>query len=279
MTKRKSLIILSSLIALAFIVYLGFFRNDSKIETLNSTSKIETLNSTAIIKTLNSTKELISYIKENNNENHLKAFTFIQETIRFNQEGKAQDTSTWYEAIRYPKDFRIDFGDSEKGNANINRNDSVYVYRGNKLVHSGPEIQEFLILEGGVFYYSVDETIERLESLGINTNIFTKSQYKGNDVYVIGAIENDFSKPQIWLDAKELYSVRRFSKGKKGELFEVRYDDYKDINGYKIETWIEFYMDGKLIQTERYNEIDVKPNLDDKIFDPNLFGKQYWFKN
>lgn len=228
---------------------------------------------------LSSTLNLVTYMKKYKSINHLKQFTFIQETIRFNQEGKAQDTSTWYEAIRYPKDFRIDFGDPNKGNANINRNDSVYVYRGNKLVHSGPEIQEFLILEGGLFYYSADETIERLESLGIDTKIFSKSQYKGKEVYVIGAIENDFSKPQIWLDAKELYSVRRFSKGKKGELYEVRYDDYKDIGGYKIETWIEFYADDKLIQTERYNQIDVNPNLDDNIFNPNLFGNHYWFTN
>ena len=261
MNKSKSLIILCVISLLVFTVSFGIINNKTHKRTIKST------------------KGLIEFLKNNNSKNHLKSFTFIQETIRFNKEGKVQDTSIWYEAIRYPKDFRIDFGDPEKGNANINRNDSVYIYRDNKLIHSASEIQEFLILEGGLFYYSVDETIKRLESLGINTKIFTKSQYKGKEVYIIGAIENDFSKPQIWLDTEELYSVRRFSKGKKGELYEVRYDDYKDINGYKIETWIEFYINGRLIQTERYNEIDVNPNLNDDIFNPNLFGNHYWFKN
>jgi len=229
-------------------------------------------------KPIDSTENLIAHIKDNNIQGHLKSFTFIQETIRFNKDGSPIDTITWYEAIRYPKDFRIDFGDPEKGNANINRNDSIYVYRNNKLVHQGPEIQEFLILEGGLYYYSVEETLERLESLGIDTKTFTKSTYNNKPIYIIGAVENNLSKPQIWMDAKELHAVRRYSKGKHEELYEVRYDDYKNINGHNIETWIEFWADGNLIQTERYNDIDTNPELTDEDFDPKAFGRSYWFK-
>lgn len=226
-----------------------------------------------------SARELIKHIKSTGSKGHLKAFTFIQETIRFDENGTAQDTSTWYEAIRYPKDFRIDFGNTENGNANINRNDSIYVYRGHKLVHSGPEIQEFLILEGGLFYYSVEETLQRLTGLGIDTSLFHKSEYKGKPVYIIGANSMDPSKPQIWLDAEKLHVVRRFSRGKQGELYEVKYDDFKNIEGNWLETWIEFHVDGKLIQTERYNSIDVDPNLEDRVFDPEVFGSYYWFKS
>lgn len=227
---------------------------------------------------IGSTKDLIVHIKEKHTEGHLEAFTFIQETIRFDKEGSPIDTTTWYEAIRYPKDFRIDFGDPKKGNANINRNDSIYVYRGNKLVHQGPEIQEFLILEGGLLHYTVEETLNRLERLGIDTKIFTKSTFNHRPIYIIGAAEKELSKPQIWLDAKELYAVKRYSKGKRGELYEVRYDDYKNIDGHFIETWIEFWADGKLIQTERYNDIDTNPKLRDEVFDPKAFGQSYWFQ-
>ncbi|MEZ4811190.1 MAG: hypothetical protein R2819_12590 [Allomuricauda sp.] len=230
-------------------------------------------------KDFSSVKELITHIKENRADGHLEQFTFVQETVRFDENGSAQDTTTWYEAIRYPKDFRIDFGNSDNGNANINRNDSIYVYRGHKLVHSGPEVQEFLILEGGLFYYSVEETLERLQGLGIDPSLFSKSEYKGKPVYILGAGPNDPSKPQIWVDAQELYVVRRFSQGKHGELYEVKYDDFKNIGGNWLETWIEFHVDGKLIQTERYNNIDVDPNLDDAVFDPTAFGSYYWFKS
>lgn len=255
-------LMLASAIIIAFLAAILIFKN---VRENQSTDFV-------------SAKELIDYIKENKYHGHLREFTFIQETIRFTENGTPQDSSTWYEAIRYPKDFRIDFGNPENGNANINRNDSIYVYRGNKLVHTGPEIQEFLILEGGLFYYSTEETIERLEGLGIDTSLFYKSEYGGKLIYILGANPEDLSKPQIWLDANELYVVRRFSRGKQGELYEVKYDDIKNFDGHWIETWIEFYVDGKLIQTERYNNIDVNPNLNDSVFDPNTFGTYYWFK-
>ena len=227
---------------------------------------------------IDSTRALLERIKERDSAGHLKAFTFVQQTIRYDEAGAVRDTSTWYEAIRYPKEFRIDFGDPEAGNANINRNDSIYVFRGHKLVHSGPEVQEFLILEGGIFYYSTEETEQRLTALGIDTTIFSESEYKGRPVYILGAREGEPDRPQIWLDATEFYVVRRFSRGGQGELYEVRYDDFLNIGGYRIESWIEFYRDGSLIQTERYNKIDVHPELEDADFDPGRFGRRYWFK-
>ena len=228
---------------------------------------------------ITSVEDLVNFIKTQKSKIQIKEFTFVQETVHFNEEGQAQDTSTWYEAIRYPKEFRIDFGDPENRNANINRNDSIYVFRGDSLVHSGPEIQEFLILEGGLFHYSTAETLERLRSLGIDTSVFSTSTYKGKPVYILGSTPDDTSKPQIWMDTKELYSVRRFSQGKQGELYEVKYGDFKNMDGHWIETWIEFHVNGHLIQTERYNDIDLHPNLNDKVFDPNAFGTYYWFKN
>lgn len=229
-------------------------------------------------KDFGSVRELVQHIKEEKTMGHLKAFTFTQETIRFNENGSPVDTTTWYEAIRYPKDFRIDFGDSKNGNANINRNDSIYVFRNHELVHSGPEIQEFLILEGGLFYYSTDETLKRLKQLGVDTSVFSKSEYQGKPIYILGANPDELSKPQIWLDAEKLYSVKRFSQGKQGELYEVVYDDFKEFDGHWIETWIEFHVNGRLIQTERYNQIDVSPYLNNKVFDPQFFGKYYWFE-
>lgn len=221
--------------------------------------------------------KLIEQMKNKGQKNHLRAFTFVQQTIHYDDGGAIRDTSIWHEAIRYPKDFRIDFGDPSAGNANINRNDSIYVYRNNKLVHSGPEIQEFLILEGGIFYYSVSETLDRLKGLGVDTSVLSESLYNGKAVYILGALPGETKKPQIWLDQEKLVVVRRFSKGNEGNLYEVRYDDYKNIDGHWIETWIEFYRDGQLIQSERYTKIDVHPNLHDGVFDPKDFGKSYWF--
>ena len=91
-----------------------------------------------------------------------------------------RDTSTWYEAISYPDRFRIDFGDLNNGNTNIYRNDSVYVFRKNELVHQGPQIQEFLLLEGGIFTYPADTVISKLVQLGVDTEVFNEGNYKQN---------------------------------------------------------------------------------------------------
>ncbi len=224
----------------------------------------------------NSTVELLEFLKSN--PNFIEEFSFVQQTIKFDENEKPNDTAIWYEAIKYPDKFRIDFGQKEDRNSNINRNDSIYVFRNNKLVHSGPEIQEFLILEGGVHYYSIPETIEKLEKLGINTSIFNQSMYKGHEIYIIGAVDGDLAVPQIWLDKNELYCVRRFSIGSRsGNLYDVRYGDFKDFNGFKIETWIEFYRNNKLVQTEAYTNVNIEPAFDDAIFDPKKFGKHYWY--
>lgn len=260
----KSLFILVLVSFSIFLCAVYFFAKPSLITTLYK---------------MENTKDLIDYIKEKNCSNPLEAFTFVQETVRFDEQGGIRDTTTWYEAIRYPKDFRIDFGDHIDGNANINRNDSIYVFRENRLVHKGPEIQEFLILEGGLCHYSSEETLQRLEDLGIDTSILTKSNYDNRSIYIIGALENELEKPQIWVDLEKLYVVRRFSRGSSGALYDVKYDSILDINGYWIETWLEFYRDGKLIQTEKYNDIDVDPRLNDSVFDPDLFGKHYWFEH
>lgn len=227
---------------------------------------------------LSTTRELLEYIIEKEKPGHLRSFTFIQQTVRFDKEGQASDTTLWYEAIRYPKDFRIDFGNPVNGNANVNRNDSIYVFRNKNLVHKGPEIQEFLILEGGLFYYPVQETLNRLKGLGIDPDLFGQDTYKGREVYIIGSKADDHTRPQVWIDAERFYVVRRFSKGKQGELYEVRYDDFRNIEGHWIESWIEFYVGDTLIQTERYTDIRVNPDLSDKVFDPNYFGKYYWFE-
>lgn len=222
------------------------------------------------------TRDLIAYWKDQYSDEQLEAFTFVQETIRF-VEGAPNDTSTWYEAIQYPNLFRMDFGDRKSLNRNLFRNDSIYVLRNGELVHRGKEIQEFMILEGATYAVSVDSTLTMLKDIGLNTDYFYTIINKGRKTFVIGAQRGDSISPQIWVDAEWRNSVKRISKSKSGGTLKVIYDDFKMIDGYMLESWLEFYLDDILIQTERYNDIKVNPKLDPKIFDPTQFQKVYWY--
>ncbi len=221
------------------------------------------------------TANLIRYWQDRYQEQQLQAFTFVQETIRFREE--TSDTSTWYEAIQYPDHFRMDFGDKENLNRNLYRNDSIYVMRKGEEVHRGSEIQEFMIMEGSLYTSPVDTTLAKLRAVGTNPDLFYQTEYKGRSVFVIGAEAEDYQSSQVWLDTERRYTVRRFSQLSDGRLMEVTYDDFKLIDGHHIESWLEFYLDGKLFQTERYQNIQVNPQLDSAIFDPSLWKDHYWY--
>ena len=108
-------------------------------------------------------------------------------------------------------------------------------------------------------------------------DVFYTTNYKGRKTYVVGAMPNDSITPQVWLDAEWRNSVKRISKTRSGKVLKVTYDDFQNVDGYFIESWLEFYVNDTLVQTERYNDIKVNPNLDSSVFDPQLFGQSYWY--
>lgn len=222
------------------------------------------------------TRNLIAYWKDRYATHSLKSFTFAQETIRF-REGEAPDTSLWYEAIRYPDQFRIDFGHGSEGNINLWRNDSVYIIREGEQVHRGEKVQEALLMKGALYHLPIDTTLAKLSSIGINPELFHTATYKDRPAYVIGTVPEADSIPQIWVDAERRNVLRRSSKLPNGKLLEVRYGDFVQIEAHWLESWVAFYLDGKLIQTERYKDIDVQPELPKGVFEVERFGEVFWY--
>ena len=224
-----------------------------------------------------STANLIKYWKARYATERLQSLSFDQETIRYDSLGRSIDTSVWYEAIKYPKLFRIDFNEKPSSNTNIYRNDSVYVIRRDSLVRINKQIQEFMILEGALYTEPLDSTLGMLRDSGIDPEIFSETNYNGRRTYIIGAPPNTFTKPQMWVDAENRYVVRRWSRSRDGSLMEVRYEDFMVLEGHWIETWLEFYQRGRLIQTEKYFNLKVNKELDDRIFQHSHYKNHYWY--
>ena len=57
-----------------------------------------------------------------------KTFSFNQTTEIYRNDSLKR-SETWYENIKFPNDFRIDFGNPDSGNAVIFKNDSSYLFR------------------------------------------------------------------------------------------------------------------------------------------------------
>lgn len=222
-----------------------------------------------------STEELLNYWKNNYSNTQLKEFTFTQETVRYRDNGD-RDSSTWYEAMQFPCNFRIDFGEKSQ-NTNLYRNDSLYVFRKGKQVHKEYYLQDFMIMSGRFYTQPIDSTLKQLRAIGVNPNLFYTTIFKGEEVYVIGS-EKGEDRPQIWLSAIKRVVLKHYLKAKEtDDITIVVFDQYVKIKGHWIETWLEFYHGETLIQTERYYDIDVKPNLPPETFNPNKALNYYWY--
>lgn len=214
-----------------------------------------------------STSELIALWKKLYTDQRPRALTFTQETIRY-RDGLPADTSTWYEAIEYPDRFRIDFNDQSGKNFNIYRNDSVYAVRKGKMVRNAKQVQDFLIIEGALYHLPVDSTLSKLRAIGVNPELFDTTTYQGRQVYIIGANKGDVMRPQIWVDVERRYTVRQFLKGSRGELTEARFDGFTKVGDHWVESRVQFFVKGALVQTEYYHNIDTNPETSEQLFDP-----------
>lgn len=206
------------------------------------------------------------------------AFTFVQKTVRYKKDGQPGDTALWYEAIRYPNNFRIDFGHPKKGNSVVFNADSAYRFQKGKLTNTRYDPQYFLLLKGGLYHRKLKECLQILKKGGYATHLFHQNTYNGRPVYVIGANKGDLKTPQFWIDQQHFYIVRRTQKISKGRVLDVQYTKHKATGGGWVEQIVRFEVDGRLVQIEEYTKIDTSPHLTKDLFDPAKYGQSHWYK-
>ncbi len=197
-------------------------------------------------------------------------------TLRFNQTTEVYSndslkrTETWYEHIKFPNDFRIDFGNPDSGNAVIFKKDSSYFFKNGKRAGVRLEKNDLIFLLGGMYFYPFAEVITKMKSFGYDLDKFHEDVWKGKSVYVIGAGKGEDSVNQLWLEKENLNLVRMLkfdSKEKEEGLFE----NHVKVGGGYSESLVYFYINDKLVQVEKYHDIKANVNIDNSIFDPENF--------
>ena len=200
-----------------------------------------------------------------------KTFSFNQTTEVYHNDSLKR-TETWYENIKFPNDFRIDFGSPDSGNTVIFKNDSSYFFRNGKRTGVRPDENDLVFLLGGMYFYSFDEVITKMKSLGYNLDKSHEDTWKGKGVYVIGAGKGEDSVNQIWLDKNNLNLVRMLkfdTKQKEEGLFE----NHVKLGGGYSESLVYFYINDTLVQVEKYHDMKANVDIDNSIFDPKNFVK------
>jgi len=205
-----------------------------------------------------------------------KTFHFIQETERYRNDSLVRK-ETWHEAMSYPYLFRIDITGPANGNSYICNKDSAWRFKNGQLVNRSANVNEFVFLLGGMYHYTFDSVLARFAALGFSIGKYYNSTWKGKAAYVIGANTDGERSNQLWIDKEKLVPVRyiRYDDTLKEEAL---FEEHILLAGSWVETKAIFYSNGHLLQVETYHDCVVNDPIDDRNFDPALFGKYYWYK-
>ncbi|GAC1380117.1 MAG: hypothetical protein NVSMB45_03010 [Ginsengibacter sp.] len=193
------------------------------------------------------------------------------------KDGSLRKTELWHEALQFPDKFRMDFGVKDSGMAVIYKGDSSYRFKHFTLAGSRYDPNELSFLLGGMYFVPFKKVVEKIQDFGYDLSKSFKTTWKGNKVMVIGANDVADQSNQIWIEEKH-FNIVRLLNFRDGHKEESLFENHIPLGGGYTETVCLFYIDGKLIQEERYHHCKGNVAIDQKIFEPKFFGKYYWFK-
>lgn len=204
--------------------------------------------------------------------------TFTQHT-EFYRNDSLTGTQTWYETIMYPGYFRIDFDAPAEGNCIIYRSDSAYLFRKGVLAKSQSDRNDLLYTLGGMYFSpSFAHVTSRFTAMRYDLTKGFETVWNGKPVVVIGA-ENEIEHTnQLWVETTN-YNIVRFVKYDGGSKEEGVLAGHTQLNnGGWCETEVSFYANGKLVQKERYSEMNTSRKLNPLIFSPATPWVWHWLR-
>ncbi|MEO6137018.1 MAG: hypothetical protein ABIP35_17825 [Ginsengibacter sp.] len=181
-------------------------------------------------------------------------------------------TERWYENIHYPKDFRIDFGHPDSGRAVIYHNDSSFVFSRGKITSARADENDLIFLLGGMYFYPIDIVFTKMKSYGYDLDKFHEDELKGEPVYVIGAGKGEETVNQLWID-KGNFNLLRMITFTNGRKQEAMFENHVKIGGGFSETLVRFFVNDKLVQIEKYYDLQAGKEISHALFDPYHFIK------
>jgi hypothetical protein len=209
-----------------------------------------------------------------------KTFTFLQ-TTEFYLNDSLRRSETWYEAANYPYYFRVDFGDLGKGNAVIYHKDSAYRFENGSLKATDGNVNPFNFILGGMYHVPLQEALATFKKQGYDLSKgHHTTNWDGRPAFVLGANAGDSLSKQLWVDAEHLYVVYSSEvNSTNNNRTTARWMDHVKVGNGWSETKVVIYINGALRLIEKYYDLQANPALDDKLYEPDQFGKWHWFKN
>lgn len=207
------------------------------------------------------------------------SLTFVQETVFHRPDGSV-DTMTWYEAA-VPGKLRIDVAPVEAGNGVMYADGDRYTFRNGELVDRQPDVNSLLLLLMDVYQQPTARTAHTLDSLGFDLSVLREATWEGRPVWVVGGAEGDEASSAFWVDRERLVPVRivqALGEGGGPPVLDAHVGGYTEIDGVWHESEIAIYVDGRLVQDERYRDVRPGVPVDSALFDASRWRQTapYW---
>lgn len=200
--------------------------------------------------------------------------TFKQNTKVYRHDSLIR-SSEWFEAIKFPFQFRIDT-DTSTGSGVIFTKDSTYRFKNNLLTRTSAGGNPFTFSLGGMYFMDFDAVQAEFERTGYDLKRGYKTTWKDKPVFVIGNTERDSSGNSLWIDADQLYVVRTVEYDQ-GRRIDAQMEGQVKLKGGWSETKVNIFIDGALGQVESYRDLSAGQPIDERIYDIAAFGKHHWF--
>ena len=183
----------------------------------------------------------------------------------------------WYEAESIPGKARVDIAPFEDRSASIFRNDSAYIWRKGQLT-KGAGLAATMWTLMDMYAVPVAETAAALKRRNFDLGRVHERTHDGRPVYVIGALADDTTSSQFWLDKEHLYTVKMIVTLPGGRrVTDIGKHIFQD--GGWLEQEIRVTMNGKLILLEEYTETRTNVKLPDDFFDPVAYRPPHWVRS
>jgi hypothetical protein len=218
-------------------------------------------------------EELIRQMRDRYDGKWYRTLTFVQKTTLPNG-----TVETWYEALTAPGFLRIDVAPLDSMNTMIFRKDSIYDFRGGKLLRSKEMIHPLMVLGFDVYVQDPAVTVRKLRALQFDLSKLHETTWQGRPTYVVGAEAGDSTSPQFWIDKERLYFVRSLEPSQKSPstTLDTRFEKYRSMGDAWLEMEVVFLAGGEVKMREEYTEPRAGVKLDPALYDTRKWTPPTW---
>ena len=205
--------------------------------------------------------------------------TFTQKSTTYNADGTTK-VETWYEAASVPGKLRIDIGAASEGNGYLMVDGNLTILKAGQVTDTRPYVNILLVLGFDAYRQDADATVRVLKAEGYDLTKLHEDTWDGKAAYVVGADKGDLKSKQFWIEKGRLLFVRVIEPGPRdpSQLDDIRFMDYRKLEGAWIAARVEVHASDKLVFSEDYTEIKGNVKLDPGTFDPKQFSTTHWEK-